>query len=90
MPHLDTLTVSDFELLRGQLFRIADAFAAELVEVTEHPGGSGGRAPFSLVFEGGTSQPLPQAIYAVQHERLGETEIFLVPIAPNRYEAVFT
>ena len=71
-------------------FRIADAFAAELVEVTELPGESGGRAPFSLVFEGGPSQPLPQAIYPVHHERLGETEIFLVPIAPDRYEAVFT
>jgi hypothetical protein len=89
MSHLDTLTVSDFEPLRGQLFRIADAFAAELVEVTELPSESGGRAPFSLVFEGGPSQPLPQAIYPVHHERLGETEIFLVPIAADRYEAVF-
>ena len=89
MPHLDTLTVSDFEELRGQLFRIADAFIAELVEVTEIPGKSGRRAPFSLVFEGGPSQPLPQAIYPVHHERLGAMELFLVPIAPDRYEAVF-
>ena len=80
MPHLDTLTASDFEALRGQLFRIADAFVAE----------SGGRAPFSLVFEGGPSPPLPQAMYPVHHERLGAMEIFLVPVAPARYEAVFT
>jgi hypothetical protein len=89
MAHLDTLTASDFEELRGQLFRIADGFVAELVEVTEIPGESGGRAPFSLVFEGGPSQPLPQAVYPVHHERLGSMEIFLVPIASNRYEAVF-
>ena len=90
MPNLDTFTVSDFEALRGQLFRIADAFVAELVEVTAIPRESGGRAPFSLVFEGGPSQPLPQAIYPVHHERLGAMEIFLVPIARDRYEAVFT
>ena len=90
MPHLDTLTASDFEELRGQLFRIGDAFVAELVEVTEVPNESGGRAPFSLVFEGGPSEPLPQAIYPVHHERLGAIEIFLVPIAPDRYEAVFS
>jgi hypothetical protein len=89
MPHLDTLTLSEFEALRGQLFRIADAFVAELVEVTQLPGDSGSRAPFSLVFEGGPGQPLPQAIYPVHHERIGAMEIFLVPIAPDRYEAVF-
>ena len=90
MPQLETLTASDFEELRGQLFRIADAFVAELVEVTEIPRELDGRAPFSLVFEGGPSQPLPQAVYPVHHERLGEMEIFLVPSAPERYEAVFT
>jgi hypothetical protein len=89
MPRLDALTASDFEALRGQLFRIADAFVAELVEVTESPRESDDRAPFSLVFEGGPSPPLPQAIYPVHHERLGALEIFLVPIAPDRYEAVF-
>jgi hypothetical protein len=90
MPPLDTLTASDFEALQGQLFRVADAFVAELVEVTELPPKGGDRAPFSLVFEGGPNPPLPQAIYPVQHERLGAMEIFLVPIAPDRYEAVFT
>jgi hypothetical protein len=90
MSDLNSLTASDFEALRGQLFRIADAFVAELVEVTEMAREPGGRAPFSLVFEGGPSPPLPQAIYPVQHERLGAMEIFLVPIASDRYEAVFT
>ena len=90
MSDLNTLTASDFEALRGQLFRIADAFVAELVEITEIPREPGGRAPFSLVFEGGPNPPLPQAIYAVQHDNLGTMEIFLVPIAADRYEAVFT
>ena len=91
---LETLTVGHFAALRGQRFRIAPdgapAFEAELVEVTEIPREPGGRAPFSLVFEGGPDPPLPQRIYRVEHGELGALEIFLVPIAPDRYEAVFT
>jgi hypothetical protein len=91
---LETLTAADFEPLRGDRFRIApdDAppFEAELIEVTEIPREPGGRAPFSLVFQGGPNPSLPQRIYRVEHERLGVIEIFLVPIAADRYEAVFT
>jgi hypothetical protein len=90
MPDLDALTVSDFEPLLHQRFRLAEAFDAELVEVTEIAREPGGRAPFSLVFEGGPTPPVPQGIYAVQHDDLGTIEIFLVPIASDRYEAVFT
>jgi hypothetical protein len=86
--------VDDFAPLRGERFRIAagDAapFDAELVEVTEIPREPGGRVPFSLVFEGGPTPPLPQRIYHVEHDDLGAIEIFLVPIAADRYEAVFT
>jgi hypothetical protein len=91
---LATLTVADFEPLRGVRFRIAanDAspFEVELVEVTEIPRERGGRAPFSLVFQGGPNPPLPQGIHRVEHDALGALEIFLVPIAADRYEAVFT
>ena len=91
---LDTLTVADFLPLRGDRFVIApddaEPFDAELVEVTEISREPGGRAPFSLVFQGGPSPPLPQRIYRVNHEQLGTLEIFLVPIAADRYEAVFT
>ena len=90
MPDLESLTVADFEPLVDQRFRIADAFDAELVNVTEIPREPGGRAPFSLVFEGGPNPPLPQAIYTVEHRDLGALEIFLVPIAAHRYQAVFT
>jgi hypothetical protein len=94
MRDISTLTIADFVELRGQRFRIAsdDAtpFHVELVEVTEIARESGGRAPFTLVFRGGPSQPLPQRIYRVEHEQLGAMEIFLVPIAADSYEAVFT
>jgi hypothetical protein len=90
MPDLENLTAADFEPLRHQCFLVADAFNAELVEVTEIPREPGGRAPFSLVFEGGPTPPLPQGIYSVEHDDLGALEIFLVPLAADRYEAVFT
>jgi hypothetical protein len=91
---LDSLTVADFAALRGDRFRIAPddspAFEVELVEVTEIPREPGGRAPFSLELQGGPNPPLPQRIYRLQHQDLGPMEIFLVPIASDRYEAVFT
>jgi hypothetical protein len=91
---LATLSVGDFAALRGQPFRIAPGdvppFEAELVEVTEIPREPGGRAPFSLVFRGGPDPPLPQRIYRVEHDALGALEIFLVPIAADRYQAIFT
>ena len=91
---LESLTVDDFLPLRGDRFRIAPekapAFDVELVEVTEIPREPGGRAPFSLVFRGGPDPPVEQRIYRVEHEKLGELDIFLVPIAVDRYEAIFT
>ena len=91
---LGTLTVDDFAPLRGRTFVIApgDAppFEAELVQVSEIPREPGGRAPFSLIFQGGPDPPLPARIYRVEHAELGALEIFLVPIAADRYEAIFT
>jgi Domain of unknown function (DUF6916) len=91
---LEKLTIDEFSPLQGERFRIApdgaEPFEVELVEATELPRESGGRAPFSLVFRGGPSPPLPQQIYRVEHEKLGELDLFLVPIAVDRYEAVFT
>src|SRR5829696_6852117 len=92
VAQLETLTAADFTPLRGDRFRIAPdgatAFDVELLEVTELAQ-RGARTPFSLVFRGGPDPPLPQRIYRVEHRELGAIEIFLVPIAADRYEAVF-
>jgi hypothetical protein len=91
---LDTLTVDDFRALQGDRFRIAPegapAFEVELVEVTEIPRDPGGRTPFSLIFRGGPNPPVEQRIYRVEHDKLGELEIFLVPLAVDQYQAVFS
>src|SRR5438105_11810080 len=93
-PMLDTVTIDDFRPLQGDRFRIApdgaEPLEVELVEVTEIPREPGGRAPFSLVFRGGPNPPLLQSIYRVEHEKFGELDIFLVPIAVDRYQAIFT
>ena len=91
---LQNLTVGDFAPLLNQRFRVdpgeQPAFELELVRVTEIEREPGGRAPFSLEFAGGPTPPLPQRIYRVDHAGLGALEIFLVPIANDRYEPVFT
>jgi hypothetical protein len=94
MRDLETLTIDDFAALLGERLRVlpdaAEPFEVELVEVTPISREPGGRAPFSLVVRGGPNPPLPQRIYRVEHEQLGALEIFLVPIAPDSYQAVFT
>ena len=94
MPDLRSLTIADFAPLLHERFRIDPGeqppFEVELTEITEIAREPGGRAPFSLVFAGGPGPPLPQRIYRVEHDDLGTLEIFLVPIAADRYEAVFT
>jgi uncharacterized protein DUF6916 len=96
---LQTLTLDDFAALKGERFRMASGgappFDAELVEVNElaREGASPARAPFSLVFQTPPTPPtppVPQGIHRVEHDALGAVEIFLVPVGPDRYEAVFT
>jgi hypothetical protein len=101
MADLADLTAEDFRPLLHERFALsggaqsehnggAVSFEVELVEVTVIPREPNGRAPFSLEFQGDPAFTLAQGIYRVEHERLGALEIFLVPIAHGRYEAVFT
>jgi hypothetical protein len=80
---LASLTLEDFAGLKGERFS-----ELELVEVNELARGAGDRVPFSLVFAG--EPGLPQRIHRLEHETLGPLDIFLVPVGPGRYEAVFT
>ena len=52
-----------------------------------------GMERFSAFFDGPLNPYLPQAVYQLEHERMGQFDIFLVPIAKNdqgfQYEAVF-
>ena len=65
----------------------------ELVEVKERGDRAGQAERFSAVFRGPLDYPLPQHSYPMEHERLGNVEIFIVPIRRDEegfyYEAVF-
>lgn len=64
----------------------------ELIEVTEILS-SPAQEQFSLVFRGPLEYFFPQSIYHLEHEKMGEMDIFIVPIAKDKdgfsYEAVF-
>jgi hypothetical protein len=64
----------------------------ELIEISEKRQ-VGDSEHFSIVFRGGLGFLLPQRIHRLEHERLGEFDLFLVPIAREadgfRYEAIF-
>lgn len=68
----------------------------KLVQVKGYTAGSneqGGMERFSVFFSGPGDIKLPQHIYQLAHETMGEFDIFLVPVAVDdkgyRYEAVF-
>ena len=95
-----TLTHDVFRKSVNGIFRISSdphSLDLELMEcrrLASHPWGDDSRDPFSLTFRGPLAPVLPQRIYSLQNERMGELQIFLVPIGPDgtgmRYEAIFT
>lgn len=64
----------------------------ELFEVTEKDH-STKLEQFSLVFRGPRTSHLPQGTYTLEHEKLGNLDLFLVPLGPDpagmRYQAIF-
>ena len=91
---LETFTAETFKPLLHERF-VLDAgdrrVDLALVEVTESAApGANRSAQFSIVFSGPSDPILPQATYELEHPELGAFELFLVPIAADRYEAVFT
>ncbi|HUQ31495.1 MAG TPA: hypothetical protein VM095_05210 [Pyrinomonadaceae bacterium] len=69
-----------------------EAVEIELTEVVETMR-TPTREQFSVFFRGPLEYHLPQGIYHIEHEKMGEMDIFLVPIAKGQegynYEAVF-
>jgi hypothetical protein len=91
---LETFTAETFASRLHQRFALVDRDAAhelELTDVTESGRGTPeGRAPFSILFRGPDAPTLPQRTYRLEHVELGAFELFLVPIGPGQYEAVFS
>ena len=96
---LQTLTVETFAELVGERFALRDGphatLALELIEANPLGARPGrGRMPFSILFRGPLAPVMPQRIYPLAHESLGNLELFIVPIGPRGggmvYEAIFT
>jgi len=99
---LATVTADDFEALIGSEFSfrgdgIADAPIPGLKLISVRRVGvavDGRRQPFSLLFEEERETALPQSIYSLTHQGLGDLDIFIVPLSQSgarcTYEAVFT
>ncbi len=90
---LETLSLAQFTPLVGQVF---NAQAAEgslelrLIEATAlSPSGVGRHEPFSLMFVSAGDVWLTQGTYALEHAALPELTMFLVPVGPGQYQAVF-
>lgn len=99
MLELDKVERADFEACLGETFGLIASdgtLPLKLAEVcplgTRAPNSS--RDPFALRFVFTARIRVPQAIYRLEHERLGAMELFLVQIAgepqPACLEAVFT
>ena len=100
----ERLKEEDFRKNLGTKFRIrldeiegAPVVELELAEVVTYPTLSDPRGDaerFSVYFHGAGNFFLPQRMYKLEHEQMGEHEIFLVPLAQDergfRYEAVFS
>ncbi|MCA1780514.1 MAG: hypothetical protein LC637_14385 [Xanthomonadaceae bacterium] len=97
---LEEFTADTFENLIGQSFHLRHEdwpdTAAKLVQVRQlsDQNGSSGRAPFSLLFAcDGHTEPV-QAIFRLEHEKIGGLDLFLVPVGQDErgllLEAIFT
>jgi len=92
------LNHSDFQAIlheQGTLSIDGMTLPATITEVDiSQRHGDAQREPFSVILITETEHSHGQAIYALQHERLGSVELFLVPLGPKAggmsYEAVFT
>ena len=82
-PHLGT----EFQLVLADGGRMP----VTLGEVTDYPvhPQSPRSEPFGLRFDGPADAVVGQGTHVLEHEAVGRLELFLVPIGPGRYEAVF-
>jgi len=97
---LEKLSRNDFEDLTGQAFQVrhehmpgAEARLVQVQPLSDQPGPAG-RTPFSLLFACDDDAEPVQAMFHLEHERLGGLDVFLVPVGRDErgllLEAVFT
>ena len=99
MSRIEWLTYEHFGGRVGERFEMTGGDGAsmslELVRATELSE-LGGRGPegqerrqFALVFQGPATPVVPQAIYSLVHDELGELDLFLVPTEADADRALY-
>ncbi len=73
-------------------YGVSQTAELELTSVTD-VGSSSRQIQFSLLFQGPPDAPVAQGTYKLQHDELGNLDMFLVPVGKNahgiEYEAIF-
>jgi hypothetical protein len=87
------LVTGTFEPLVGDTFTATPSHSGEPLQLVlsscdESPHARSEHPAFSLTFESADAEPREQQIFALEHAELGRFDLFLVPIARTRYEAV--
>jgi len=77
------IEIGDDQFVNAELVE-ADAIGPTQANSTDVP-----RVPFSLLFAVEGNLELPQQMYQVRHESLGNFPLFLVPVGPGRMESIF-
>jgi hypothetical protein len=90
---LDNLKYEDYAAELNTKFQLTEmSVELELIEVSQRKT-TPQQEMFSLIFTGAKDSFLEQRIYRMHHEKLGDGELFLVPIAEvadgYKYEAGF-
>lgn len=94
MIALDKISRDEFEACLHETFTIVHAggkLTVELHKVVQLTGAApdAKREPFSIHFKTPNPVQVPQGIYRVEHDRLGDMDLFLVQTEPLEVEAVF-
>ncbi len=97
--NLETVGIDDFKSHVGSAFDLQSADKKATLNLTEvHSGRNtrkNGESEFSLLFSAPPGTDFPQDTYNVTHGKLGEMNVFLVPVGlcnpgnAAKYEAVF-
>lgn len=96
---LETLTKDTWDKYLNQTFQIEIAEGQALPLILDEVSGYGrnsdaSREAYTLLFHGPLQPILPQRIYRMANQLMGEMDIFLVPIGMDsvgmRYEAIFS
>ena len=75
-------SLSDFEPYKGDTFQVELEDSTTEVTLSETTKGIDDKVQesFSLTFTGKQDHPLPQNTYKLKQEKMGEVELFLVPV----------